>query len=75
MRLAVSFSSTQMQTIARPLGAGGAQHVAPRAVAEIDAEAEARRLADALGVGVDDGRVDVRASSTWRRSARSGRSR
>ena len=41
------------------LRAGGAQHVAPRAVAEIDAEAEARRLAHALGAGVDERRVDV----------------
>ena len=41
------------------LGAGGAQHVAARAVAEIDAKAEARRLAHALGAGVEDRGVDV----------------
>jgi hypothetical protein len=42
----------------RLFGARRAQHVATRAVAEIDAEAEARRLADALGAGVDDRRID-----------------
>ena len=40
-------------------GAGGAQHVEPRAVAVVDLEAEARRGPDHLGVGVDDRHVDA----------------
>ena len=41
------------------VGAGGAQHVEPRAVAVIDLEAEAAGRLDHLGVVVDGGDVDA----------------
>ena len=51
--------SMQMAIASRPAGAGGAEHVEPRAVAVVDLEAETRRGPDHLGVGVDDRHVDA----------------
>ena len=66
MRVAAGGSSTQTTIACDVLGAGGVQHVEPRAVAVVDLEAEVARGSDHLDVVVDDRDVDGRARrSNW----------
>ncbi len=71
----ISFFCVQTGDDLRLLDAGGTQHVEPVAVAEIDAEAEGRRLANARGGMVDDrhvataGKQDLRGDLAETRKA------